>query len=78
MFTTTSHLQRIKCFSGENSSFCLLFKVTSLILTRQHLKAVIESLYSVVNENKPESSDRNSLEIEGFLSFILCNYQIQQ
>ena len=59
------HLQKMKSSCGENFRFHLLFRVALIILLTPHSNAGIERVYSLVNKNKPENSDRNRLNIEG-------------
>ena len=69
--TNWYHLQKMKSSCGENFRFHLLFRVALIILLTPHSNAGIERVYSLVNKNKPENSDRNRLNIEGSLSSIL-------
>ena len=48
-----------------------MFNVACLVLITAHFNAGIECVYSLVNKNKKEDSDRNKLDIEGSLSAIL-------
>ena len=48
-----------------------MFEVAWFVLTIPHSNAGIERLFSLVNKNKTESSERNTLDIEGSLSSIL-------
>ena len=54
-----------------NLRFRLLFEVARLVLLLPNSNAGIERVYSLVNKNKREGSDRNRLDIEGSLSSIL-------
>ena len=56
---------------GPNYRFKLLFEVAQIVLTILHPNAGIECLFSLVNKNKNESSDRNRSDTEGSLSSIL-------
>ena len=56
---------------GNNSRFHLLFQVTKLILITSHSNAGIEKVYSLVNKNKRQGTERNGFDIEGSLSNIL-------
>ena len=54
---------------GPNYRFKLLFEVVRIVLTIPHSNAGIERLFSLVNKNKNESSDRNRLDIKGIFIF---------
>ena len=65
------YLQNMRSPVGYNYHFKFLFEVARIVLTIPHSNAGIELLFSLVNKNKNESSDRNRLDIEGSLSSIL-------
>ena len=56
---------------ASNYQFRLLFNVAPLVLVTPHSNAGIERVYTLVNKNKAEGTDRNRLDIEGSLSSIL-------
>ena len=65
------YLQTLKSALGS-PRFNLLFKVAVIVLVTPHSNAGIERVFSLVNKNKSEGSDRNRLSIEGSLSSILA------
>ena len=66
------HLYQMKSPVGNNFRFHNLFYVARLVLVTPHSNAGIERVYSLVNKNKNETSDRNRLDIERSLSAILA------
>ena len=48
-----------------------MFEVAGIVLTIPHSNVGVERVFSLVNKNKNESSDRNRLDIEESLSLIL-------
>ena len=65
------HLRQLKSPVASNLRFRLLFEVAHLVLLLPNSNAGIERVFSLVNKNKREGSDRNRLDIEGSLSCIL-------
>lgn len=65
------HLRQLKTPVASNLRFKLLFEVARLALVLPNSNAGIERVFSLVNKNKREGSDRNRLDIEGSLSSIL-------
>ena len=65
-------IQEMKSPAGDNFRFKLLFRVAVLVLITPHSNAGIERVYSLVNKNKGEGSDRNRMDIGGTLSSILA------
>ena len=65
------HLQSLKSPIGNNKKFNILFEVAQIVLMILHFIDAIEHLFSLVNKNKNESSDRNHLDQEKTLSSIL-------
>ena len=65
------YLQKMWSPVGPNYQFKLLFEVAQIVLTIPHSNTGIYHLFSLVNKNKNESTDRNRLVIEGSLSSIL-------
>ena len=65
-------LQEMRSSVGNNYRFHNLFEVAKIVLITPHSNAVIERVYSLVNKNKPEGSERNRLDIEGSVSSILA------
>ena len=65
-------LQEIKSPVGNNYRFRTLFEIAKLVLITPHSNAGIERVYSLVNKNKREGSERNRLDIDGSLSSILA------
>ena len=61
------HLCQMKSLIGSDYRFHNLFNVARLVLVTPYSDAVIERVYSLVNKNKKEGSDRNKLDIEGSL-----------
>ena len=57
---------------ASNYWFCLLFNVVCLLWVMPHSDAGIEHMYALANKNKADGTDRNRLDIEGFLSSILA------
>ena len=53
------YLQEMRSPVGPNYRFKLLFEVARIVLTIPHSSAGIERVFSLVNKNKNESSDRN-------------------
>ena len=64
------HLYQIKSLIGSDYRFRNLFNVARLPFLTLHSNVGIERVYSFVNKNKKEGSDRNKLDIEGLLSAI--------
>ena len=64
-------LQELTLPAGDNFSFRLLFRVALIVLITPHSNAGIERVYSLVNKNKPEGSDRNRMVIDGSLASII-------
>ena len=64
-------LQELTSPAGDNFRFRLLFRVALLVLITPHSNAGIERVYSLVNKNKPEGSDRNRMDIDGSLASII-------
>ena len=71
MDTIWYHLRQLKTPVASNLRFRLLFDVARLVLLLPNSNAGIERVFSLVNKNKREGSDRNRLDIEGSLSSIL-------
>ena len=65
------YLYQMKSPVASNYQFRLLFNVAPLVLVKPHSNAGIERVYTLVNKNKAEGTDRNRLDIEGSLSSIL-------
>ena len=65
-------LQDMRSVVGNFKRFGLLFQVARFILITLHSNAGIERVYSLVNKNKKEGSERNRLDIDGTLSSILA------
>ena len=65
-------LQNLKSPAGNNYRFRTLFEVALLVLITPHSNAGIERVYSLVNKNRPEGSERNRLDIDASLSSILA------
>ncbi len=65
-------IQQLKSPIGNCYRFSLLFQVARLVLITPHSNAGIERVFSLVNKNKSEGSDRNRLDIERSLSSILA------
>ena len=57
-------IQEMKSPAGDNFRFKLLFRVAVLVLITPHSNAGIERVYSLVNKNKGEGSDRNRMDID--------------
>ena len=57
-------IQQLKSSEGNCYRFRLLFQVARLVLITPHSNAGIERVFSLLNKNKSESSDRNRLDIE--------------
>ena len=66
------YIQQLKNLVASNYRFKTLFQVTRLLLIIPHSNAGIERLFSLVNKNKGDGSDRNRLNIEGSLSSFLA------
>ena len=66
------HLQSMKSPIGNNKRFHMLFEVARIVLLIPHSNAAIERLFSLVNKNKNDSSDRNRLDQDATLSSILA------
>ena len=66
------HLRQLRSTIGNNWRFHLLCQVARIVLLIPHSNAGIERVFSLVNKNKNESSDRNRLDQEGSLSSILA------
>ena len=62
------HLQSMKSLIGNNKKFYMLFEVARIVLLIPHSNAAIERLFSLVNKNKNDSSDRNRLDQDAALS----------
>ena len=62
----------MKSSVASNYRFRLLFNVVRLVLVTPHPDAGIEHVYALVNKNKAEGTERNRLDIEGFLSSVLA------
>ena len=62
----------MKSVFGNNDSFSFPFKCALVVLLTPHSNANIEGVFSLVNKNKSEGSNRNRLNIEGSLSSILA------
>ena len=62
----------MKSSVASNYRFRLLFNVACLVLVAPHPDAGIEHVYALVNKNKAEGTERNGLDIEGFLSSVLA------
>ena len=56
------HLQSIKSPIGNNKSFNILFEISWIVFLIPHTNAAIERLFSLVNKNNNESSDRNPFD----------------
>ena len=65
-------LQEMKSSVENNFRFHNLFEVAKIVLITPHFNACIERVYSLVNKNKSEGSERNCLDIDGSLSSILA------
>ena len=72
MDTVWYNLQNMRCPVGSNYRFCTLFKVAKLVLVTPLSNADIERVYSLVNRNKGEESERNRMDIDSYLSSILA------
>ena len=57
---------------GNSDRFSLLFKCALVVLLTPHSNASIERVFSLVNKNKSEASNRNQLDIDGSLSSVLA------
>ena len=66
------HLDNMMSPAGENYWFRLLFRVAVLVLVTPHSNAGFGCLYSLVNKNKPQGSDRNRMDIDETISSILA------
>ena len=66
------HIQSMKRPIGNNKRFNILFEVAQIVLLIPHSNAAIERLFSLVNKNKNESSDRNRLDQDKTLFSILA------
>ena len=66
------HLKQMRSPVGNNLRFNLLFKVAQIILLIPPSNACSERVFSLVNKNKNESSDRNRMGQDGSLSAILA------
>ena len=64
------HLQSMKRPVGNNKRFNILFGVAQIVLLIPHSNAASECLFSFVNKNKNESSDRNRLIWEKDVCFV--------
>ena len=62
----------MKSLVGSYCRFRNLFIVAHLVFVTPHSNAGIEHVYSLVNKNKKEGSDRNKLDIERLFSAILA------
>jgi hypothetical protein len=65
------HLRQLKNPVALNIRFRLLFEVARLVLLLPNSNAGIERVFSLVNKNKREGSDRNRLDIE-VLCLLFC------
>ena len=65
-------LRNLKSPVGNEVRSGLLFRVANIVLITPHSNAGIESVYNLVNENKPVGSERNRLDIDGLLASILA------
>ena len=65
-------LQELKSPIGCSFRFRRLFKVAKIILVTPNSNAGIERVYSIVNKNKSENSDRKRLDVNRSLSSILA------
>ena len=66
------HLQSMKSPIRYNKRFNILFEVAQIVLLIPHSNAAIERLFSLLNKNKNELSDRNRLDQDKALSSILA------
>lgn len=66
------HLRQLRSSIGNNLRFHLLFQVARIVLLIPRSNAGIKRVFTLVNKNKNESSDRNRLNQEGSLSAILA------
>ena len=57
---------------ASNYRFPLLFNVARLVFVTPHSNAGTERVYSLINKNKAEGTDRNRLDIKGSLSSVLA------
>lgn len=57
--------------AASNLRFRYLFEVARIVLLLPNSNAGIERVFSMVNKNKMECSDRNRLDVEKSLSSIL-------
>ena len=62
----------MKSVVGNNDRFSLLFKSALVVLLTPHSNASTGRVFSLLNNNKSEGSDRNWLDIEGPLLLILA------
>ena len=65
-------IQDMKPVIGNTRIFGLLFQVARLVLITPHSNAGIERVYSLLNKNKREGSERNCLDVNNTLSSILA------
>ena len=66
------NFQSMKSPIGNNKRLNILFEVAWIVLLIPDSNAAIERLFSLVNKNKNESSDRNRLDQDKALSSILA------
>ena len=64
--------QEMKSSVGNNFRFHNLIEVAKIVLITPHSNAGIERVYSLMNKNKSEGSEKNRLDIDGSLSSILA------
>ena len=72
MDTIWYYLQEMRSVVGNEYRFRLLFRCALMVLLTPHSNAGIERVFSLVNKNKSDGSDRNRLDIEGSLSSVLA------
>ena len=65
-------LQEMKSSVGNNYGFHNLCEVGKIVLITPYSNTGIERVYSLVNKNKSEGSERNRLDIDGSLSSIVA------
>jgi len=62
------HHFQMKSSVANNYRLQLLFNVAWLVMVTPHSNTGIEHVYTLINKNKIEGSDRSRLDIEGTLS----------
>ena len=67
---TWYHLRQILSPIGNNVRFHLLFKFVQIIMLIPHSNAGIKRVFSLVNRNKNECSDKNRWDSDEILSSI--------